>query len=95
MPKVMSALSVIGLVAMLWVGGHILLTGADTLGWHAPYELVHRLADPAHAVPGVGGLLAWLVDTLASAIVGVLVGLVAVGLMRLLPFGRHDPHEQG
>jgi uncharacterized protein len=29
-------LSVIGTAAMLWVGGHILLVGADELGWHAP-----------------------------------------------------------
>ena len=34
MPKLLAALSAIGTVAMLWVGGHILLVGADTLGWH-------------------------------------------------------------
>ncbi len=34
MPKLLSALSTIGTVAMLWVGGHILLVGTDTLGWH-------------------------------------------------------------
>ena len=28
---------------MLWVGGHILLVGADELGWHAPYDFVHDL----------------------------------------------------
>lgn len=93
MPKVMSALSVIGVVAMLWVGGHILLTGSDTLGWHLPYSLVHLLTEPVHRVPGVGGLLAWLVDTLASAILGFVVGVVAVGLLRLLPLRHHDPHE--
>ena len=29
MPKLLAALSVIGTVAMLWVGGHILLVGTD------------------------------------------------------------------
>ena len=29
MPKLLAALSAIGTVAMLWVGGHILLVGAD------------------------------------------------------------------
>ena len=38
----------IGTVAMLWVGGHILLIGTDTLGWHAPYGLVHHVEDPVH-----------------------------------------------
>src|ERR1700755_3432174 len=42
MPKLLAALSVIGTAAMLWVGGHILLVGADELGWDAPYGLVHR-----------------------------------------------------
>ena len=39
MPELLSALSAIGTVAMLWVGGHILLAGSDYLGWHAPYEV--------------------------------------------------------
>ncbi len=34
MPKLLAALSTIGIVAMLWVGGHILLVGVDELGWH-------------------------------------------------------------
>ena len=36
MPIVLSTLSWVGMVAMLWVGGHILLVGADELGLHAP-----------------------------------------------------------
>ena len=48
MPKLLSALSTIGTVAMLWVGGHILLLGTDTLGWHAPYGFVHHFEDLVH-----------------------------------------------
>ena len=55
MPKLLSALSVIGTVAMLWVGGHILLIGVDELGWHAPYGLVHHAEEAVHHVGGVGG----------------------------------------
>ena len=36
MPVVMSALSVIGTAAMLWVGGGILVHGSHTLGMHWP-----------------------------------------------------------
>lgn len=85
MPKVLSVLSTVGIVAMLWVGGHILLAGVDELGWHAPYDLLHHLEEAVVAIPGVGGFLAWLVDTLGSALVGLVVGAVVVGIMHLIP----------
>jgi uncharacterized protein len=90
MPRVLAAISVIGTAAMLWVGGHILLVNTDELGWHAPYELVHHWEEGVHdAVHGtLGSILAWTVNTLASALVGVVVGAVAVVVMHLLPFGH-------
>lgn len=81
MPKVLATLSTVGMIAMLWVGGHILLVGVDELGWHAPYELVHHLEEAAHGVDGVGGFLAWLAGTGASALAGLLVGAVVVVVM--------------
>ncbi|WP_158166414.1 DUF808 domain-containing protein [Mycolicibacterium smegmatis] len=91
MPKLLSALSTIGTVAMLWVGGHILLVGTDTLGWHSPYGVVHHLEEAVHhAVPGVGAVLAWLVNTGISAVVGLVVGAIVVLVMHLLPFGKKD-----
>ena len=88
MPKLLSALSVIGTVAMLWVGGHILLVGTDELGWHAPYGLVHHGEEYVHHVAGVGGALAWLVNTAASAVVGLVVGAIVVAIVHVLPFGK-------
>lgn len=89
MPKLLAALSAIGTVAMLWVGGHILLVGADELGWHAPYGLVHHLEEAVHhAVEAAGGLLAWLVNTAASAVIGLVVGAVVVAIVHVLPFGK-------
>ena len=85
MPKVLAVLSTVGIVAMLWVGGHILLVGVDELGWHAPYDLVHHLEEAVHGVGGVGGFLAWLVNTLASALAGLLVGAVVVAVLHLVP----------
>ena len=92
MPKLLTALSAIGTVAMLWVGGHILLIGTDELGWHAPYSLVHHLEGFVHDVQGVGGVLAWLVNTAASAAIGLVVGAVVVAVVKMLPFGRRDQH---
>lgn len=93
MPVLLNVLSFVGMIAMLWVGGHILVSGTNTLGWHGPYELAHFLADPAHGVPGIGGALAWLVDTLYSALVGLVVGGLIVLVLHFLPFGRKDPHD--
>lgn len=93
MPKVLTVLSVVGTAAMLWVGGHILLAGSDELGWHWPYGLVHDLEEPAHHVTGIGGVLGWLVNTAASAVLGLAVGSVLVGIVALLPFSRSgDAH---
>lgn len=86
-PKVLSVLSTVGIAAMLWVGGHILLSGADELGLHAPYALVHQLEEPLHHIAVVGGLLAWLVNTLCSAIVGLVCGGLLVALLHVLPIG--------
>ena len=86
MPKLLALLSTVGVVAMLWVGGHILLVGSDELGWHGPYALVHTAEEAvAHAVPALGGALAWLVNTLASALIGLAVGALVVAIMHLVP----------
>jgi predicted DNA repair protein MutK len=89
MPMVLSVISVVGTAAMLWVGGHILLVGLDDLGWHAPYDFVHHLEEAVHdAVYAIGGVLAWLTNTAASAVLGLLVGGLLVAVAHLLPFGH-------
>ncbi len=94
MPKLLAALSTIGTVAMLWVGGHILLVGTDTLGWHTPYGFVHHLEEDVHHwIEGVGGVLAWLVNTAASAVIGLVVGAVVVAIVHVLPFGNKAKAE--
>ncbi|MCT1441764.1 DUF808 domain-containing protein [Corynebacterium glucuronolyticum] len=73
MPKALNVIAVVGTAAMLWVGGHLIVNGADTLGWHAPAEYIHHLA------AGVGGgFIGWLVDTACSMVVGAIVGTIVV-----------------
>lgn len=97
MPKFLAVLGFIGVIAMLWVGGHILLVGVNDLGWPGLYDFVHGIEDGvADLIPAVSGFLAWLVNTIASAIIGFVVGCILVGILKLLPFGpfahKDDAH---
>jgi uncharacterized protein len=86
MPKLLGFLSTVGIAAMIWVGGHILLVGLDEVGWSAPYDAVHHAEEAAaDAVQQIGGLLGWLVNTGASAVVGLIVGAAAVAVMHFAP----------
>ncbi len=81
MPVVMSVLSTVGIAAMLWVGGHILLAGLDDLGVSGPYDVVHHLEeDVRHAMGAAGGVAGWLANTAVSAVVGLVVGAVVVAV---------------
>ncbi|MCV7203397.1 DUF808 domain-containing protein [Mycolicibacterium peregrinum] len=95
MPKLLSALSTIGTVAMLWVGGHILLAGTNTLGWRTIYDVVHHAEEAVHQAVGdpFGGVLAWLTNTAASAVIGLVVGTVVVGIVHVLPFGKKEDRD--
>jgi predicted DNA repair protein MutK len=91
MPVLLAWLSRIGTAAMLWVGGHILLVGADELGWHGPYGLVHDLEDLVHDTGPVSGILEWLVNTAASAVVGLVLGLVVAKVVARVTEGDAAP----
>ncbi|WP_320671652.1 DUF808 domain-containing protein [Patulibacter defluvii] len=82
MPVVLSVLSTVGIAAMLWVGGHILLVGLKDLGASWLYDQVHHLEeDVHHALGALGGVGGWLTNTAASAVLGVLVGAVVVAIV--------------
>lgn len=92
MPKLLSALTVIGTAAMLWVGGHILLVGTHELGWDGLYDFVHDLEGRVDDVGGIGGVLAWLINTGISAIIGLAVGAIVVAVVSRF-HGSHDTDD--
>ena len=84
MPKLLTALTVVGTAAMLWVGGHILLVGTDELGLTFLYDAVHHVEEAAAAATGaLGGVVGWLINTFASALLGLAVGALVVVVMTL------------
>lgn len=88
MPKLLAALSVIGIAAMTWVGGHIIVAGLNDLGVSEPYHIFHVIAEGVgHAVPAVEGLVTWLVTTVLDFCVGLALGAAIVAVHHL--FARH------
>ncbi|PZU10893.1 DUF808 domain-containing protein [Sphingomonas sp.] len=87
MPIVMSALASIGTVAMLWVGGGILVHGLEKLGFALPAHLLHEAGEAGReALPAIGGLVAWLIGAIGSAMAGLVVGgIIALALHKLRP----------
>ncbi|MDI6023872.1 DUF808 domain-containing protein [Leucobacter sp. UT-8R-CII-1-4] len=83
MPWVFRTLSVVGVVAMLWVGGHILVVNLAEVGVPWLLDLLHTITESIHGAPGA---VIWVVDSAVSAVVGLAWGLVVVALVQL--FGR-------
>lgn len=83
MPKLLTAIAVIGTFAMLWVGGHIVLVGLAELGWTPLYDFVHHLETMVPA-----GFLAWCVNTFFSLILGAVWGGIIAGIVHVTPLKR-------
>jgi predicted DNA repair protein MutK len=82
MPLVMSALSVIGTAAMVWVGGQIIVHGVETFGLTTVPHWIHHTAEGAAAgVPVAKGAVSWVVNAFFSGVVGLILGgAIALGL---------------
>lgn len=82
MPRLLTVLSVVGTAAMLWVGGHIELVGMHEFGFDLLYGPVHDLEEAVREA--AGGFAAWLTNTAASALLGLVVGTVIVAVQQLV-----------
>jgi predicted DNA repair protein MutK len=93
MPRVLTTIGAVGTVAMLWVGGGILVHGLETLGLAGPAELLRSVE---HAIEGALGLLGriagWFANAALSAVIGLFVGLVLAFLLHRILGMRHADH---
>jgi uncharacterized protein len=82
MPGFLKALAVVGTAAMVWVGGGIVLHGAEEFGFTALPDALHHAAEAAaHAVPVAQGFVEWLVTAAGSGLAGLAIGFAIIPLV--------------
>ncbi|MGZ8350562.1 MAG: DUF808 domain-containing protein [Allosphingosinicella sp.] len=92
MPRVMAVLSVVGIAAMVWVGGGIIVHGLEAFGVDAPAHLIHDVAAASgHAVPYGGAVVEWIVGAAGAGIVGLAIGAVVAAAHHLYAHRRQTP----
>lgn len=85
MPTFLELLSFIGMIAMLWVGGGILLHGLSELGFAgAEHWLNDFTVGLGTVIPGMSGILSWLGFAAGAALFGLVVGGIAAALYALI-----------
>ena len=78
MPHVFNVIGIVGTVAMLWVGGHLVIENLAEVG----VPVFHHLLETAeHAVSAAGSFVTWLVETLLSGIFGIVLGAVVAWIV--------------
>ncbi|MCJ1959125.1 DUF808 domain-containing protein [Novosphingobium mangrovi (ex Hu et al. 2023)] len=77
MPIVLKVLSFVGMLAMLWVGGGIILHGLEELGLPAPAHFAHGVEHAvAQATGALGGIAGWVSYAVVSALLGLVLGTI-------------------
>ena len=93
MPKLMALLSSVGTIAMLWVGGGILIHGLHELGVHGPSDIAHGIQHAVEQVTGaLGGALGWLTYAALSAVFGLVLGAVVAVIVHAVQKARGKAH---
>lgn len=88
MPIVFQIITVVGVIAMLWVGGHILVTNLAEVG----VPVLHETVVAATGAVGGGGVVDWFIDSGLSAVVGLAWGAVVLAVIGLVT--RLRPRKQ-
>jgi uncharacterized protein len=85
MPTFLKGLSFVGMMAMLWVGGDILIHGLHGLGVQEPENVVKGIAAAVSDASGpVGSVTGWLTAASVAAVVGAIVGWIAASALGLV-----------
>jgi uncharacterized protein len=86
MPSFLKTLSIVGMLAMLWVGGGIIIHGLYEFGIKQPEHLMLGVGDAVGRLAGpLSGFVAWFAGAVVAGLLGLLIGWIAaigVGLVR-------------
>jgi len=91
MPPFLETLSLVGMVAMLWVGGGILVHGLAQFGFAQPEHIIHAMAEAVgNAIPFDGGIVTWVVSAAGAAVLGLVAGGITAAIVAIvrLPFRK-------
>lgn len=76
-PHLLTLLSVVGTVAMLWVGGGIIVHGTHEVGFDLLYDIAHGAEYWVKGVAGaLSGIAGWLTYAAISGVIGLALGVV-------------------
>jgi len=89
-PHLLTILSFVGTIAMLWVGGGIILHGTHELGFDVFYDIAHGAEYAVKAATGaLSGVLGWLTYAAVSALIGLVLGFILTILRhKVLKLGK-------
>jgi hypothetical protein len=92
MPVLLAVLSTVGTVAMLWVGGGIVLHSLHEIGLHGPSDWAHGVQHAVEVGTGaLGGVLGWFTYAALSALFGLALGaIIVVVLHKVFKIGGHE-----
>lgn len=91
MPKLLTAISIIGTLAMAWVGGGLLVHNIAAVGWHGPEHLIDIISHPLIGLfPENAQLFANGISfAVLSGLLGVAIGAVIAPLVhKIIPHGE-------
>ncbi len=93
-PKLLTTLSVVGTIAMLWVGGGIIVHGTHELGWNFLYEIAHGAEYAVQGATGaLGGVLGWASYAAVCALFAIVLGAIIVFVVhKVFGFGAKEAH---
>ncbi len=91
MPPFLKLLSLIGMLAMLWVGGGIIVHGFEEFGFGTIPHAIHDFAVSVGGVFGpLSGALTWLTEATIHGMIGAALGwVVATGVGLVKPPDAH------
>ncbi|MEE4538972.1 MAG: DUF808 domain-containing protein [Erythrobacter sp.] len=93
-PKLLTLLTIVGTVAMLWVGGGIIVHGTHEIGWDWFYDIAHGAEYAVEAATGaLGGILGWVTYAALSAVLGLILGAIIVFVLhKVMGVGHTEAH---